>query len=207
MARKDSSQRLYRNYIKGTEAEFRADAPSPFVAHMVLKDKLHLNGLMADGAMFFTTDPVIYERVMMSEKGRYWREVMTAETEEDCQAVGRVYDYSTAVQRGFHLFDELPTPFDNVMIISEGDKVGDDGKVSRGRKTMVFSHDTARLKDFTTIVMRAMTSHKDSMERGLSIEASFENTPVKIDSEKARERGYLDETIDAWMKANPDLVK
>ena len=207
MARKDSSQRLYYNFIKGTEAEFRADSTSPFVTHLVCKDKLYLNGLMAEGAMCFSTDPIIYERIMMSEKGRYWREVMSAETEEDCHAVGRVYDYSTAVQRGFHLFDELPMPFDNVIIISEGDKVKDDGKISRGRKTMVFSHDTARLKEFTPIIMRAMTSHKDSVERGLSIEASFENTPVKIDSEQAREKGFLENAIDAWMKANPDLVK
>lgn len=207
MARKDSSQKLYRNFIKGTEAEFRADAPSPFVAHMVCKDKLHLNGLMADGAMFFTTDPIIYERVMMHEKGRYWREVMSARTEEDCEAVGQVYDYATAVQRGFRLFEELPMPFDNVIIISEGDKVGKDGHISRGRKSMVYSHDTARLKEFTPIIMRTMTHAKDSEERGLSIEASFENTPVRIDSDKAREKGYLEEVIDAWMKANPDLVK
>ena len=162
---------------------------------------------MADGAMFFTTDTDIYERVMRSERDRYWREVTAAETEEDCEAVGQVYDYATAVQRGFRLMEELPTPFDNVMIISEGDKVLDGGKISRGRKTMIYSHDTARLKDFTGIIMTAMTGKRDSTERGLSIEASFENTPVKIDGEKARAKGYLDETIDAWMKANPDLVK
>ena len=207
MARKDISQRLYRNFVKGTEAEFRADSKSEFLTHMVLKDKLHLNGLMADGAMFFTTDTDIYERVMRSERDRYWREVTAAETEEDCEAVGQVYDYATAVQRGFRLMEELPTPFDNVMIISEGDKVLDGGKISRGRKTMIYSHDTARLKDFTGIIMAAMTGKRDSIERGLSIEASFENTPVKIDGEKARAKGYLDETIDAWMKANPGLVK
>ena len=207
MARKDSSQRLYKNFIKGTEAEFKADSTSPYVTHMVCKDKLYLNGLMAEGAMFLSTDPIIYERVMLSEKDRYWRNVMAADNEEDCQAVGRVYDFATAVQRGFRLFDELPMPFDNVIIISEGDKVDDKGKISRGRKSMVFSHDTARLKEITPIIMRSMVAHKDSVERGLSIEASFENTPVKIDGERARERGYLEDTIDAWMKANPDLVK
>ncbi|MBE5738981.1 MAG: hypothetical protein E7354_04570 [Clostridiales bacterium] len=204
--RKDYSQELYREFLDSVDTEFMADTQSQFLLNYFSANRLYIKGVIADGAMLFTNDQNIYNKVMWSEKQRCAMANESDDYMDPDACVGSVLDYGVIAQRGFSLPAELPMPFDNVLLISEADVRGSDGRMSRGRKTMVFSHDTARLKDFTHILSQTM-SESNRGERAIDISASFENNRVEVQGDNLSQVGYLDSVINEWIKANPDLVK
>lgn len=199
MSRQDDSQLLYNNYMKNAEGHFGVSCKLEYLYNSIAPKKLFVKGFIADEAMVFTNDSYLHDRLFLQEKNRLKRSKNALVDGE--VRFGKVMDISEFVKKGYRFGDELPSPYNNVAIIGEGDKYDEHGNVcKRGKTVMICTNDPLRLKDFVGNAIRGISSGTSNVGY---MQLSLNNQMVICDHNIMSRGMEFDKFIDKWTNEHP----
>lgn len=199
MARNDASQMLYNNFMKNAEANFGASCKLECLHNLIATKKLFLKGFVADEAMVFTNDSFLRDKLIMQEINRSKRnkKILPDGGGSFC----RVIDIGDFINMGFKIKEELPSPYNNVAIVGEGDKYDQNGKVlHRGKRVMVCTHDPSRLKVFVNDAIRGIANGTSKVGY---MQLSLNNQMITCDHDDLSRYMEFDKFIDKWTSNHP----